>query len=317
MIERALEYPLHALMATVRAYVRYAPHQTGKPALVRGFHGLRRMFFFDTHSKLVSLAPRTITTTTQFGAQLRCNVPTDQIGTFIYLFGVWEPHITAWISSRLEPGDVFIDVGANFGYYSLLASRLVGETGRVIAIEASPSICEMLRENVALNAATNITTINKAVADRQGTVDIYRGPPFNLGLTSIHDTHPDSVFEAAVPSGPLASLVGADLSRARLIKIDVEGAEWEVVRGLVDTLPSLREDAEIVMEVSPKKGQHRGESVEEIVELFRSHGYKLYALDNDYRAVSYLEAIRSPRRARPVEVVDRQMDLVISRAALV
>lgn len=316
MIERALEYPLHALMATVRAYVRFAPNETGKKALVRGFHGLRRLFFFDTQSKVMALSPRTVTTTTQFGAQLRCAVPTDQIGTFIYLFGIWEPHVTAWISSRLKPGDVFVDVGANLGYYSLLASRLVGETGKVIAVEASPSICEMLKTNVALNGATNISTINMAVTEKSGSVDIHRGPAFNLGLTSIHDTHPASVFEASVPSGPLAAVVGSDLSRARLIKIDVEGAEWEVVRGLADALPSLRDDAELVMEISPQKGHRRGESVESILELFRSHGYKFYALDNDYRAISYLEAMRSPRRARRIEVIDRQVDLVISRADL-
>lgn len=316
MIERALEYPLHALMAAVRAYVRYVPNETGKPALVRGFHGLRRMFFFDARSKVFALTPRTVTTTTQFGAQLRCNVPTDQIGTFIYLFGIWEPHISAWISSRLKPGDVFIDVGANVGYYSLLASRIVGETGKVVAVEASPSIYEMLRENIALNAATNITPINMAVSDRPGTVEIYRGPAFNLGLTSMHDTHPDAVLEATVPAGPLASIAGPDLARARLIKIDVEGAEWEVVRGLEEALPTLRDDAELVMEVSPQKGSHRGESVDRILDLFRAHGYHFYALDNDYRAVTYLDAMRAPRPARRIDAVDRQLDLVITRADL-
>src|SRR6476619_7171728 len=64
----------------------------------------------------------------------------DVIQRYIYSFGVWEPALTNFVKTRLRAGDTFIDVGANIGYYALLASGLVGASGTVVSIEASPSI---------------------------------------------------------------------------------------------------------------------------------------------------------------------------------
>jgi len=75
----------------------------------------------------------------------------DVVNLFLYYFGGWEPAITQVVRQALKPGDVFLDVGANVGYYTLLASRLVGDTGRVIAVDASPSVYEILSRNVSRN----------------------------------------------------------------------------------------------------------------------------------------------------------------------
>lgn len=64
----------------------------------------------------------------------------DLIQRYLYLFGAWEPHLTGWLRRRLRPGDGFVDVGANIGVFSVLAARLVGESGRVVAIEASADV---------------------------------------------------------------------------------------------------------------------------------------------------------------------------------
>ena len=90
---------------------------------------------------------------------------TDMIGRRIFLFGVWEPEMTAYVEATLRPGGVFIDVGANIGYYSMLASRLVGPSGSVVAIEPSPTNFSELKRNIALNHALNIRAIDMAVGD--------------------------------------------------------------------------------------------------------------------------------------------------------
>jgi precorrin-6B methylase 2 len=88
----------------------------------------------------------------------------DIIQQYIYYFGVWEPRITGWVSRHLAPGDTFIDVGANIGYYSLLASPLVGKTGTVVAIEASPRTFDDLLFNLELNNVSNVRPVNVAVS---------------------------------------------------------------------------------------------------------------------------------------------------------
>src|SRR5579859_1407085 len=88
------------------------------------------------------------------GCRMQVDV-TDFIGTCIYHFGVWEPHLSAFILGRLQPGDVFCDIGAHIGYHTLLAAPVVGEAGKVIAIEPSQVTLEALRRNIEMNAATN------------------------------------------------------------------------------------------------------------------------------------------------------------------
>ena len=94
--------------------------------------------------------PLGVAAVTRYGARFVCWLP-DMIQTYLYLFGVWEPDVTAFIRRRLSPGDTFVDVGANVGYHALLAAGSVNGRGRVVAIEASPRIFRMLRENLAGN----------------------------------------------------------------------------------------------------------------------------------------------------------------------
>jgi hypothetical protein len=77
--------------------------------------------------------PLTIDHTTEDDIPLRCRLP-DVIQNYVYLFGTWEPDLTAFMRRRLRPGDTFIDVGANIGYLSTLGSKLVGPHGVVVAI---------------------------------------------------------------------------------------------------------------------------------------------------------------------------------------
>lgn len=126
-----------------RQYIRHFPLQTGKTFVYKQLM-IRRL---GVRWRRVSA-----TVTTIDGASMEIALP-DLIQSRIYFFGVWEPAISAFVRSRLEPGDSFIDVGANIGYYTVLASRRVGPSGSVYAVEASPKICSRLRRNVALNGA--------------------------------------------------------------------------------------------------------------------------------------------------------------------
>ena len=108
------------------------------------------------------------------GSEFVCFLP-DLIQRQIYLFGIWEPDITSFVKRRLAPGDNFIDVGSHVGYYAALASEIVGTTGRVVAIEASPLIYKMLLSNLRLNGRwRNIRGINVAVSASEERLAVYR-----------------------------------------------------------------------------------------------------------------------------------------------
>ncbi|AUA12974.1 FkbM family methyltransferase [Streptomyces sp. SID8382] len=287
-----------------REYVRHAPWSAGKRALVenhlnaalrdRPLHRLAR---------------------TRFGATFAVDTQ-DLIQRYLYLFGVWEPHMTRWLQRRLKPGDVFVDVGANIGYYSVLASRLVGGSGKVVAVEASPTFLGLLQRHSRRNGCANIRTVNAAVSDREELLTFILASSRNMGANSVvpYDGPAESTFEIA--ARPLPDLLTEDeITRARVIKVDVEGAEGGVVRGLVPLLDRLRPDAELTVEVTPQRMAELGDSVEELLAALTGHGFHVYRLTNDYAAGSYPDALR---RAPEVPVrwrgpVAEESDLVFSR----
>ncbi|WP_405912951.1 FkbM family methyltransferase [Streptomyces sp. NBC_00963] len=292
------------LMATLgRGYVRNAPGSFLKGPLVATYLNP----YLRDH-------PRRRVVTTRFGALMACD-SRDLIQRFVQLSGVWEPHMTRWLEGRLTSGDVLIDVGANVGYFALLGSRLVGPTGRVVTVEASPAFHERVLQHAALNNCDNIRAVNAAVSDRHETLTFVLASSANMGANSIvpYDGPAESAFEAQ--AYPLAELLEADeISRARVVKIDVEGAEGGVVRGLAPVLDRMRQDVEIAVEVTPERMTQLGHSVDELMETMRSRGFHAYRLPNDYRPESYPRALRHPepprRWNRPVV---GETELVFSR----
>jgi FkbM family methyltransferase len=203
--------------------------------------------------------------------------------------------MTHWLQSRLGRGDVLVDVGANIGYFTILGSRLVGSAGRVVAIEASPVFHRRVLQHVALNGCENVRAVNGAVADSHKTLTFVLASSNNMGANSIvpYDGPAESSFD--MEAHPLPQLLQPDeLSRARVIKIDVEGAEGSVIRGLAPMLSDLRQDVEIAVEVTPERMSQLGDSLDELLETMREHGFHIYRLPSDYSPANYPSAIRRP-----------------------
>jgi FkbM family methyltransferase len=289
------------LIPLARSYIRYFPLAAGKQA-----------FWSRVVNPYLAWQPHRFVAPTRFGSWVAGNT-CDILQQYIYYFGVWEPHLTRWMRRRLAPGDVFIDVGANIGYFSLLASKLVGRCGRVVAVEASPRIFRELKANLARNGARNVRAVNAAATHCRGTARVFQGDAYNCGLTTIVAEH-GLAFDCEVEAAPLGELLAPDeVRRARLIKIDVEGAEWSVVAGLAPLLAAARPDLEVIVEVDGESLARQGKSTGEVVSVFARAGFHVYALENDYKALSYLApaADKRPERIRPpLEGVN---DVVFSR----
>jgi FkbM family methyltransferase len=185
-----------------------------------------------------------------------------------------------------------IDIGANVGAHALLAAHLVGPNGRVHAVEASPTIFRRLKRNVEANRATNIRIYNLAVSDKAGPVPVFLHDSSNLGGTTIIPSEAANrhcVQEDVVAGSPLDQIVPvADICAARLIKIDVEGAEWLVVKGMKKVLAMLRPDVEIIVEVTSRALAEFGVSAEQFLNIFTQHGFQAFEIPNRYSTEFYL-----------------------------
>src|SRR5262249_16800618 len=149
---------------------------------------------------------------------------------YIFMFGMWEVVGTRLVQCLLQPGMSFVDVGANIGYYSLLAARLVGEQGHVLAFEPESSIRERFLRNVRLNQFTNIDVRPEVIAAESGTVSFYPvDQTGNTGLSSMVPGPGRTATPVAYPALTLdAAMYALPPSRAVVLKIDVEGAESQV-----------------------------------------------------------------------------------------
>jgi FkbM family methyltransferase len=262
-----------------RLYIRHAPFQFGKQDIVKG----------KTIFRLCDTCKLSTTATTEFGTRHKIRFP-DLIQKYIFYFGVWEPAITTFLRGSLSSGDRFVDVGANIGYYTCLASQLVGPSGRIYAIEASPNIYKTLLENLDLNEAENVHTINNAVFDRETTLSVFLESEGNIGHTSVFEKQNNKLISEQVKALPLHKLFNPqELYSARLIKIDVEGAEWFVINGVKEHLDRFSPETEWLIEINPTDIQEHGGNINELITPFIQLGYKLYTIDNLYDVDWYIK----------------------------
>lgn len=143
--------------------------------------------------------------------------------------GAYEPEQTAWARECLLPGDRFVDIGASFGWYTALASTIVGPTGSVFAFEPSPVASDVIGNTIAANQLENVTLVRAAVGKAAGHEYIHMPVNGAVHSPSVFSPGPDFV-PLQVPMISLDSYAPlADGRRIKLIKIDVEGYEPNVM----------------------------------------------------------------------------------------
>ena len=272
--------------AALRWYFRRFPIAYGKLAV---WDKVVRRVLLWRHMQIV--APM------RFGALIDGRFP-DLIHSRIYIFGVWEPGITWLITAHLRAGDTMIDIGANVGVHTLLAAHLVGTAGTVIAIEASPAIFQRLVANLRLNGAAQVQAVNTAVSDKPGRLTVFLAPDGNLGKTTTLGNEASTMgaaHEAEVDAQPLPNILTmAQIGAARLIKIDVEGAEWRVLQGMRDVLAhGLAEDCVVLVEISTRALEALGGSAAGVIGMFQQGGLEPRHIVNRYDVGFY---VRPPRR---------------------
>ena len=223
--------------------------------------------------------------------------PEDVISRALAEHGVWEPFETSVFLGLLRPGDTVADVGANLGYYTVLAAQAVGPGGTVHAIEPDPANLALLRENVALNRLGNVQVHPVAASDHAGEAQLHLDA-VNRGDHRLYASNGEVRAAVTVLTTALDGLL-PEAVRLRLIKIDAQGSELAIFRGMQRLLappasvrrgllarrdPGLR----IITEIWPYGLREAGGSHGELLDLLRGFGFRLSLIDE---AAQRLEAI--------------------------
>ncbi|MDD2665841.1 MAG: FkbM family methyltransferase [Methanocellales archaeon] len=186
----------------------------------------------------------------------------------LYYTNNYEPLISSLFCSMLEEGMVVLDIGASLGYYTLLAAKRVGDKGEVIAFEPDPvAFCGLL-ENIRINGWKNVRAFQFAVSDSNGER--------KMGNLTAHKSFAiknNTIGIITVNTISLDSFLDVDPD---MIKIDVDGAELEVINGMKKILAKGK--AKIICEVTPFHLSSLDYSAEKIEEILKQYNYNIYSI---------------------------------------
>lgn len=213
------------------------------------------------------------------GATFVCDLQ-DTISREVCFTGRYEPQETQLAMRLLRPGMTTVDVGANWGYFTLVCAHLVGAQGRVIALEPHPHLSSLLAENASTNGLSQVEVLRLAAGADSGArgfvgFDAHAG---NWGLSRTAQSAEDADFECETASVD-ALLDAKGIDRVDLVKIDIEGGEADALRGMTDGLARHRYRY-VLLECHPEQLRQLGTSVEACLEPLRRAGYQGWRIDH-------------------------------------
>ena len=244
-----------------------------KTVALIGGHGIGRIWPFRQVYQflLTRLQPRTAEV---HGHKMFLD-PNDSLR--LSLWGVYEPFETRLFMDHVKSGDVVLDIGANIGYYTLLAAKLVGAEGSVHAFEPDPDNFALLQKNVRHNNYQNVVLENRAVSDRNGKIELFKAGD-NWGGHSIYDAA-DRSSHITVDVIALDDFFKDGPTAINLVKMDIEGAEVGALQGMIH-LFGRHESIKLFTEFSPVALKKSGSSAEEYLDLLKRLGFAFYYLND-------------------------------------
>jgi FkbM family methyltransferase len=216
--------------------------------------------------------------------------PNDDLSRVLYVSGTYEPNTMLVMRRWLMSGATFIDVGANVGMFSMVASQLVGWAGRVYAFEPSERERQRLVANLAMNALENVTIVPRAVADRETSLQLRIGkfPHAGQNTTAGSFAYPDVAVERIQTVETIsldAFAQSRGLQRIDAIKFDIEGGECAALAGATNVLARFR--PRLILELSPDAVQSHGVSPQGVTARVQAAGYRIYRVGAEAQIVPF------------------------------
>jgi FkbM family methyltransferase len=214
--------------------------------------------------------------------------PGEQISQAVYVSGVYEPCTTDVLRRVLKPGDTFVDVGANIGLFTMLASRWVGPSGRVLAMEPSRRELARLQDHIDRNGLRQATALRIAAGRESGTAVLHVATGRHAGLNTLESrfmhADVDEAYTEVVPVAPLDEILPAHgIDRVDAMKVDVEGCEHDVIAGARRIMARDRPTLIIELAGAALAPGHAGRAA--IETFLGSLDYRFAAIDGDTAAL--------------------------------
>lgn len=195
------------------------------------------------------------------------------------LFGEGHEKFETQVFRKLiTEGMTIVDIGANIGYYTLLAAKLVGDRGKVYAFEPEPKNYSTLVRNIEVNGYKNVVPVQKAVFTKSGKLSLHLGE--YSGAHSLYNVYPSSIGILEVDAVNLDEFLGDKATRVNIVKMDVEGAEMAVLSGMGKLIQNNR-DLKIFTEFYPPGLQSSGYSARECYDRLLASGFRSIYLINE------------------------------------
>jgi FkbM family methyltransferase len=185
-----------------------------------------------------------------------------------FVTGAYETPLSAALTRELRPGQTFYDVGANVGYFSLLAAKMIGPTGKVIAIEPHPETIRQLRAQFEINGLANAQIVAAAVSDRVGTTTLIDGYACMVKMSAFDSSQGEQMTIPAATT--TLDEVAERFGFPEVVKMDIEGAEILALRGAATV---LNRKPTLLVEI------HSEQVSQEFYPLLEPFGYAFYRLD--------------------------------------
>jgi FkbM family methyltransferase len=219
-----------------------------------------------------------------------------------YIAGTKEMPVQSALAEQIRPGDVVFDIGANIGFLSLIAARLAGDEGHVYAFEPQPENIACLRRNLRANNAGNCTVLAFALSDRAGQEALLLSKQSGGSTISAGDKPPDFAGTLMVRVATADDLVGAgEVRPPDFVKLDVEGAEMHVLRGMRSVIGTYRPG--ILFEVDDRDEQALERKFGEIRLWLEKAGYAVSRIEDSYPDIDWCVAhgLALPRETPPAD----------------
>ena len=202
----------------------------------------------------------------------------------------WEELTTKMFKEGINKGDVVLDLGANVGYYSLLAAQLVGKEGKVYSFEPEPKNFSVLLKNIELNGYDNIVPVQKAVSDTSGKITFFLHNR-DTGAHTIYQPEPGErqfTESIEVETVTLDEFLNGKENHVNVVKVDVEGAEMAVLTGMKNMIKE-NQDLKMFIEFHPPGIKRRGDSSSVFArQLLEDYGFSVLAIGDYKKGKKYL-----------------------------
>lgn len=267
---------------------------------------------------LYSLKERKSSVVTLEGFKLAVHQHDTIISESIRQNKIWAQSETRLFRELITPGMVVIDVGANIGYFSLLASTLVGSGGCVHAFEPDPVNCGLLRKNVRMNHASNIKVVQAALSNNDEPLQLFLNSD-NKGDHRIWEATGEARTRISVKAMTLDQYLNKTGTVPKFIKIDVQGAEGYVLEGMKETL-AQSELSYLILEFWPEALRKCQTDPQRLIKQVADAGFTIRVVADDQllgKNVIVKESFSSANAQGLIDIADaapyRQIDLICVR----